>query len=205
MKASIKNDMGAFGVIGCMGGMKMYAETAEIATFAGGCFWCMEPIFDHVNGVNKTRVGYTGGQTKAPTYEEVCTGKTGHAEAIEIHFNPKIVSYDELLTLFWRNIDPTAANQQFADHGPQYRTAIFYHSDQQKKRAEESKSKLNQFKKFPSPIMTEIARATRFYSAEDYHQKYYEKNVLHYNFYKVGSGREAYLKRLWGDTSKIDY
>ena len=157
----------------------------------------MQPSFDQKKGVIQTWVGYTGGNTKNPTYKDICTGKTGHAEAIEIKFNPKIVTYAELLDIFWKNIDPTTLNQQFADQGTQYRTAIFYHSIEQKKQAEESKLKLEKSKKWDKPIVTEIAQSSTFYVAEDEHQKYYEKNVLHYQYYKVGSGRDAYLKRMW--------
>lgn len=173
------------------------AKSLQLATFAGGCFWCMQPAFDSAKGVVITRVGYIGGHTNNPTYDDICTGKTGHAEAIEIQFDPQKINYSQLLEIFWRNIDPTTLNQQFADRGTQYRTAIFYHSEEQKRQAEESKKSLEKSKKFSSPIVTEITRASVFYPAEDYHQKYYEKNVLHYNFYKVGSGRDAYLKRTW--------
>ncbi len=173
------------------------AKSLQVATFAGGCFWCMQPAFDSTKGVVITRVGYIGGHTNNPTYDDICTGKTGHAEAIEIQFDPQKVNYSQLLDIFWRNIDPTTLNQQFADRGTQYRTAIFYHSEEQKKQAEESKQSIEKSKKFSSPIVTEITKASVFYPAEDYHQKYYEKNVLHYNFYKVGSGRDAYLKRTW--------
>jgi methionine-S-sulfoxide reductase len=180
------------------GGISMsHAEKTELATFAGGCFWCMQPSFDQKKGVIQTWVGYTGGHTKNPTYKDICTGKTGHAEAIEIKFNPKIVTYAELLDIFWKNIDPTTLNQQFADQGTQYRTAIFFHSIEQKKQAEESKLKLEKSKKWDKPIVTEITQSSTFYVAEDEHQKYYEKNVLHYQYYKVGSGRDAYLKRMW--------
>jgi peptide methionine sulfoxide reductase msrA/msrB len=181
-----------------LGGKSMTdAKSLQVATFAGGCFWCMQPAFDSTKGVVITRVGYIGGHTNNPTYDDICTGKTGHAEAIEIQFDPQKVNYSQLLDIFWRNIDPTTLNQQFADRGTQYRTAIFYHSEEQKKQAEESKQSIEKSKKFSSPIVTEITKASVFYPAEDYHQKYYEKNVLHYNFYKVGSGRDAYLKRTW--------
>jgi len=171
----------------------------EIATLAGGCFWCMQPPFDSTKGVLLTRVGYVGGHTKNPTYADITTGKTGHAEAIEIVFDPSLISYSNILDIFWKNIDPTTLNQQFADKGTQYRTAIFYHSDLQKKHAEASKKALDATQRYDKKIVTEITPVSQFYVAEDEHQKYYEKNVLHYQFYKVGSGRDAYLKRVWKD------
>jgi methionine-S-sulfoxide reductase len=180
---------------------KESAPKVEKATFAGGCFWCMQPPFDRAPGVISTVVGYTGGTQKNPTYEEVSSGRTGHAEAIEITFDPKKVSYDQLLDIFWRNIDPTTPNRQFADVGTQYRTAIFYHNEEQKKLAVESKRKLNQSGKFDSPIATEIVPASTFYPAEEYHQKYYLKNTAHYKAYRKGSGREGYLKKTWGDSA----
>lgn len=169
------------------------------ATFAGGCFWCMEPPFDQLQGVEATITGYTGGKTANPTYQEVSTGKTGHAEAIQILFDPEIISYAELLEVFWTNIDPTTKNRQFADRGSQYRTAIFYHDEEQKELAIKSKQKLESSGKFDSPIVTEIVPAGEFYRAEEYHQDYYLKNPLHYNNYKIGSGRAGYIKKTWGD------
>lgn len=169
-----------------------------LATFAGGCFWCMEPPFDKVKGVLSVMPGYTGGRTANPTYEEVCSGTTGHAEAVQIEFDPQEVSYKELLDVFWRNIDPTMVNGQFADRGTQYRTAIFYHNDEQKGQAEASKTSLDASKKFDRSVATEIVPASVFYPAEEYHQKYYQKCPLRYNAYKVGSGRAAYLKETWG-------
>ncbi|MCF6149407.1 MAG: peptide-methionine (S)-S-oxide reductase MsrA [Candidatus Kuenenia sp.] len=174
----------------------------EKAIFAGGCFWCMQHPFDQLGGVVSTTVGYTGGNVENPTYEEVCSGKTGHAEAIEILYNPSRISYSELLEVFWRNIDPTAVNRQFADVGSQYRTAIFYHTEEQKKLAEASKKELEKSGKFNRPIVTEIVPSSAFYKAEEYHQKYYEKNPARYNRYKYGSGREPYLKETWGKDSK---
>jgi methionine-S-sulfoxide reductase len=168
------------------------------ATFAGGCFWCMQPPYEKLKGVVKVTVGYTGGHTKNPTYEKVCSGTTGHAEAVEIEYDPKQVTYQQLLDVFWKNIDPTTINAQFADHGDQYRTAIFYHSLEQKKLAEQSKEELQKSGKFDQPIVTEIVPASAFYPAEDYHQQYYKKCPLRYKAYRAGSGREDYLKRLWG-------
>lgn len=174
---------------------KMTTEPQEIAIFAGGCFWCMQPVYDDIKGVLSTRVGYIGGKVPNPTYEQVSMGNTGHAEAIEVKFDPTEVSYEKLLDLFWINIDPTVLNRQFADKGTQYRTAIFYTSEEQKKSALKSKDALEQSKKYDKPIVTEITAATTFYPAEDYHQAYYSKNPIHYNFYKKASGREDYIKR----------
>lgn len=171
----------------------------EKATFAGGCFWCLQPVFDKIPGVISTTVGYTGGRTKNPTYEEVSTGTTGHAEAIEVHYDPEKVSYSEVLDAFWRTIDPTDPRGQFADRGSQYRTAIFYHSDEQKRLALQSKEALSRSGKFSQPIATEITAASPFYPAEEYHQKYYLKQSGHYDAYKVGSGREGFLKKMWGE------
>lgn len=171
------------------------------ATFAGGCFWCMESPFDTLKGVISTLVGYTGGHTKNPTYEEVSSGKTGHAEAIEIVYDPSIISYAELLDVFWKQIDPTARNRQFADGGTQYRTAVFFHSEEQKRLVEESKRKLERSGKFSAPLATEIVPAATFYPAEEYHQKYYKKNPLQYKLYFSGSGREDFLKKMWSPGS----
>lgn len=177
----------------------MNARPLEKATFAGGCFWCLQPIFDQTKGVKSTQVGYTGGRTDEPTYEDVCNGTTGHAEAIEIEFDPKEVSYDRLLELFWHNIDPTQLNRQFADEGTQYRTAIFTHSDEQKRAAESSRKALAASGQFKDPIVTEIAAAPVFWPAEEYHQKYYLKRTFHYNLYHDASGRPDYLRQTWGD------
>lgn len=174
----------------------------EKATFAGGCFWCMQPPFDQLEGVIVTAVGYTGGHTENPSYEEVCAGTTGYAEAVEITYDPWQITYEELLDVFWRNIDPTARNQQFADVGTQYRTAIFYHNEDQKQLAESSKAKLAQSGKFAAPIVTEIVPASTFYEAEDFHQEYYKKNRLGYTMYKYGSGRAHYLQKAWGTEAK---
>ena len=170
----------------------------EKATFAGGCFWCMQPPYDKLKGVVSTTVGYTGGTKPKPTYEEVCAGKTGHAEAVEIAYDPARVGYSELLDVFWKNINPTTLNQQFADAGTQYRTAIFYHNEEQKRLAVASKEKVEKSGKFDRPIVTEIVPASTFYPAEETHQAYYKKCPLPYQFYKTGSGREGYLKKVWG-------
>ena len=177
--------------------VKMAKVKIEKATFAGGCFWCTQPAFDKLKGVISTTVGYTGGTKENPTYEEVCSGKTGHAEALEITYDPQQVSFTELLEIFWKNIDPTKLNQQFFDVGTQYRTSIFYHTEEQKKTAQDSKSKLEKSGKFDQPIVTEIVPASAFYKAEDYHQKYYQKCPLQYKSYKIGSGRDSYLKKIW--------
>jgi peptide-methionine (S)-S-oxide reductase len=171
----------------------------ETATFAGGCFWCMEPPFDELKGVIATTSGYTGGQTKNPTYEEVSAGGTGHAEAIQVTFDPAMVSYAKLLEVFWRNIDPTVRDRQFCDWGSQYRTGIFYHNESQKKLAEESKKKLEHEGRFKGKIVTEISPLTLFYAAEQYHQDFYRKNPLRYNSYRIGCGRDHRLRELWGD------
>jgi methionine-S-sulfoxide reductase len=171
----------------------------EKATFAGGCFWCMEPPFEKLDGVVDVMAGYTGGRTKNPTYEDVCSGTTGHAEAVQVTFDPKKISYQKLLDVFWRNIDPTQVNGQFADHGSQYRSAVFYHTPEQKRLAEESKSELAKSGRFQHPIATEIAPASVFYPAEEYHQDYYKKCSLHYQSYSYGSGRKDFIERVWGE------
>ena len=168
------------------------------ATFAGGCFWCMQPFFDRLKGVKQTLVGYTGGHTANPTYEEVSSGDTGHAEAIEVTYDPKDVSYEKLLNIYWRNIDPTQQNSQFVDHGTQYRSAIFYQNEEQKRIAEQSKKELAVSGRFDKPIMTEITAASRFYPAEDYHQKYYQKSASRYQMYHDHTGREEFKEKHWG-------
>ncbi len=172
----------------------------EKATFAGGCFWCMEPAFEEIDGVVEVISGYSGGQQKNPTYEQVASGKTGHAEAVQITYDPSRVSYEKLLEVFWRQIDPTDEGGQFADRGSQYRTAIFCHSEEQKSLAEKSKEILTKSGKFKKPIVTEIHPYTQFYPAEDYHQDFYKKNSARYESYKHYSGRGLYLKKTWGDS-----
>jgi len=171
----------------------------ETATFAGGCFWCMQPPFDATPGVIKTTVGYTGGHVDDPTYEQVSAGGTGHAESIQIEFDPSKVSYEQLLQIFWHNIDPTARDRQFCDVGHQYRTAIFYHSEAQREAAERSKAALEASGELPGPIVTEIVPATTFWPAEEYHQAYYKKNPIRYRYYRWRCGRDQRLKELWGD------
>ena len=175
----------------------MLSKNLEKATFAGGCFWCMQHPFDELTGVVSTAVGYTGGQKGNPTYEEVCAGKTGHAEAIEIQYDSSQITYSKLLDIFWKNIDPTTLNRQFADVGTQYRTAIFYHNDEQKSLAEASKEEMDMSDIYDKPIVTEITKGSTFYKAEEYHQKYYEKCPVRYKLYKSGSGREQYLEKTW--------
>ena len=172
------------------------AVTAK-ATFAGGCFWCMEEAYDKVPGVISTVSGYMGGQTKNPTYEQVSSGRTGHAEVVQVEYDPAKVSYEKLLDAFWRNIDPTQKDAQFCDHGTQYRSAIFYHDDEQRRLAEASRAALAKNKPFKGEIVTQIAKADVFYPAEDYHQDYHQKNPVRYKFYKTGCGREARLQQLW--------
>ena len=170
----------------------------EKATFAGGCFWCMEEALDKVDGVVSTTSGYTGGRTKNPTYHEVSAGGTGHAEAVEVLYDPAKVGYAKLLEVFWRNIDPTTPDRQFCDGGTQYRSAIFYHDEAQKRLAEASKQALVKTKPFKEPIFTEILPVTEFYPAEEYHQDFYQKNPIRYRVYKFNCGRTQRLQELWG-------
>jgi peptide-methionine (S)-S-oxide reductase len=170
----------------------------DTAIFAGGCFWCMEPPYDQLPGVVSTTSGYIGGQTKNPTYEQVSGGKTGHTEAVQVVFDPKKVTYQKLLEVFWRNIDPTTANAQFCDHGSQYRSGIFFLNEEQHRLAVASREQVERTKPFREPIVTEITRATTFYPAEDYHQDYYKKNPLRYKFYRANCGRDSRLEQLWG-------
>ena len=172
------------------------ASQQQIATFAGGCFWCVEADFDKVPGVLSTTSGYTGGQVANPSYEQVSHGGTGHAEAVEIAFDPAKVSYQKLLDVFWHNIDPLAKDRQFCDHGRQYRSAIFYRNDEQRRLAEAAKAEVAM--RFKEPIATEIVPAGPFYKAEDYHQDYYSKNPIRYKFYRFNCGRDARLEELWG-------
>jgi peptide-methionine (S)-S-oxide reductase len=168
------------------------------AIFSGGCFWCMEPPFDKTNGVIATISGYIGGTLNHPTYEQVSAGGTGHAEAVKIVYDPSKVSYSELLHIFWRNVDPLRKDAQFCDTGHQYRSAIFYLDDEQKKLAEESKEELEKSGRFSQPVVTEIAKAGPFYPAEKYHQDYYVKNPNRYTFYRWSCGRDARLEQIWG-------
>jgi peptide methionine sulfoxide reductase msrA/msrB len=174
-------------------------KTILKATFAGGCFWCVESDFEKVHGVVEVISGYTGGQKKNPTYKEVSSGGTGHVEAVQVLYDPAKVTYGDLLDIFWKHVDPTDANGQFVDRGPQYRTVIFYHDDDQKRLAEESKGELAKSGRFDRPIVTEIVKFSEFYEAEDYHQDYYKKNPIRYKYYRFGSGRDKFLRTVWGD------
>ncbi len=171
----------------------------ELATLAGGCFWCMVPPFINLPGVIQVLSGYTGGDTENPTYKEVCYGVSGHLEAVQITFDPQTVAYEKLLEVFWQQIDPTDAGGQFADRGTSYQTAIFYHNENQRLAAEASKEALNQSRRFSAPVATLILPAKAFYPAEDYHQDYYKKNPAHYKGYRAGSGREAFIKTQWAE------
>jgi peptide-methionine (S)-S-oxide reductase len=177
-------------------GASAQTSTAK-AIFAGGCFWCVEADFDKVAGVISTTSGYINGSVKNPTYQQVSAGGTGHAEAVEIVYDPTKVSYEKLLDVFWRNIDPLVKDKQFCDSGDMYRTAIFYLDDEQKKLAEETKKKV-EAKFAPRAVYTQIAKADTFYKAEDYHQDYYKKNEARYNFYRWNCGRDQRLEQLWG-------
>ena len=174
------------------------AATRAVATFAGGCFWCMEGPFDSIDGVASVTSGYTGGKKDKPTYEEVSAGGTGHAESVQIVFDPAKVTYAKLLDAFWHNVDPLQQNGQFCDIGTQYRSAIFYHDDAQRAAAEESKRALEQDPRFKGKIVTEIVPASTFYPAEEYHQQYYRKNPKRYHEYRFGCGRDRRLEELWG-------
>ncbi len=174
----------------------------KTAIFAGGCFWCMQSPFDHAKGVVKTVVGYTGGSKEDATYEKVSSETTQHREAIEVTYDPSQISYNQLIDLFWQQIKPTQTDGQFHDIGESYRTAIYYGNDEEKKAAEAAKEKLAKSGKFDKPIATEILPAKPFYSAEEYHQKYYQKNPGAYQVYHIGSGRVIYLKKTWDDEKK---
>ena len=170
-------------------------EKMEKATFGGGCFWCMESPFEQLEGVQSVIAGYSGGEIKNPTYEQVKTGKTGYVETVQITYNPDKVPYKELLEIYWRNINPTQKNGQFNDEGPQYRTVIFYHNSLQKKWAEESKKELDKSGIFKKSIVTEITEFKSFYPAEEYHQDYYKKNTIKYKMYRALSGRDRFIKK----------
>jgi len=178
------------------------AQQQEKAIFAAGCFWCTEDAFEKVPGVISAVSGYTGGKVKNPSYEQVSSGRTGHAEAVLVTFDPKKVSYEKLLDVFWLNHDPTVNDRQFCDSGSQYRPAIFYTSPEQKRLAEASKAKWDKEKPSRQPILTEITPASEFYPAEEYHQDYYKKNPIQYKFYVTGCGRYNRLDNLWGDLRK---
>ena len=203
---NIRNLLLALGASLLIGATSIHAQIAKPAVtpvyakaiFAGGCFWCMEHPFDILPGVVSTTSGYTGGQKVKPTYEEVSSGSTGHTEAVQVVYDPQKVTYEKLLDVFWHNIDPTVKNEQFCDHGTQYRSGIFYVDDEQRRLAEASKTALDRNKPFKGAIVTEITRATEFYPAEDYHQDYYLKNPVRYKYYRSGCGRDNRLTQLWG-------
>lgn len=169
------------------------------ATFAGGCFWCMEAVFDEMEGVESVTSGYTGGDVENPSYEEVKKGDTGHYEAVHIKYDPSVISYGELLDIYWHNIDPTDPEGQFVDKGPQYRTAIFYHNLKQKEIAEKSKRELEESGVFDKPVVTEIKEFDKFYEAEDYHQDYYKKCPLRFERFESASGRRKFKAKIWKD------
>ena len=175
------------------------SQNTEKAYFAGGCFWCMEPPFEVLDGVLEATSGYMGGETENPTYEQVSMGNTGHAEVVEIEYDPNIITYSELLEVFWRNIDPTALNYQFADVGSQYRTEIFTVGPNQMEEALNSKEELEKSNKFDKPIVTAITEAPVFYIAEEYHQDFYKKQSARYKIYAEASGRKGFLEDTWGD------
>jgi peptide-methionine (S)-S-oxide reductase len=168
------------------------------AYFAGGCFWCMEEAFEKVEGVLSVTSGYMGGTVANPSYEDVSAGRTGHAESIEVAYDPAKVSYRKLLDTFWRNVDPITPNAQFCDHGSQYRSAIFFQTDEEKREVEASKQAIEQSKRFKEPIVTQIVMVSQFYPAEEYHQDFYKKNPIRYKFYKYNCGRAQRLEELWG-------
>jgi peptide methionine sulfoxide reductase msrA/msrB len=178
------------------------SENYETATFAAGCFWCIHEVFKSLDGVKEVVSGYTGGEVENPTYEDVSEGYTGHFEAVQITYDPLVISYADLLNIFWRNIDPTDDGGQFIDRGSQYLTAIFYHNEMQKELAIKSKNLLESSKKFDKPIATQILPLKKFYKAEDYHQDYYKKNPINYKYYKLHSGRIDRLKKIWKDNDK---
>jgi peptide methionine sulfoxide reductase msrA/msrB len=176
----------------------LFAESnLKKATFAGGCFWCMEAPFEKLEGVEQVISGYTDGHKENPSYKEVSAGGTGHAEAVQVLYDPSKISYTKLLETFWRQIDPTDPNGQFVDRGSQYRTGIFYHNNEEKILAEKSKKGLEQSGRYDKPIVTEIVEASTFYEAEEYHQDYYKKNPIRYKYYRFNSGRDRYLKKVW--------
>lgn len=177
-------------------------NTFEKATFAGGCFWCMVKPFHEQPGIESVVSGYTGGTKANPTYEEVCSDTTGHYEAVQITFDPEVYPYEKLVELFWQQIDPTDVGGQFGDRGSSYQTAIFYHNQEQKQIAEHSKAKLQESSRFSLPIVTPILPVKEFYPAEEYHQDYYKKQPVHYNAYRIGSGRAGFIDKHWGESNE---
>jgi peptide-methionine (S)-S-oxide reductase len=169
------------------------------AVFAGGCFWSMQKAFDGIPGVTRVTAGYAGGALENPTYEQVETGQTGHAESVQVVYQPDRISYDSLLLIYWHHIDPTTPNQAFCDHGPQYRSIIFYGDEEQRREAEASRAALDRSGRFRTPVVTAIQPASPFYPAEEYHQQFYKKNPERYEAYRIGCRRDARMKELWGD------
>jgi peptide-methionine (S)-S-oxide reductase len=179
-------------------GQAAESGTMAKAYFAGGCFWCMEEAFEKVDGVLDVLSGYMGGSVKNPSYEDVSAGRTGHAESVEVRYDPRKLTYPQLLEVFWRNVDPVTPEAQFCDHGNQYRAAIFYQGEEEKRLAEESKRAIEQSKQFSTPIATQVTAASEFYPAEEYHQDFYKKNPFRYKYYKFTCGRAQRLEALWG-------
>lgn len=188
---------GVFAFAATAGSSLKNEDRLETATFAGGCFWCIEADFESVPGVKKVISGYTGGHDPDPDYQSVSSGTTGHAEAVQVFYDPELVTYDTLLTIFWRHINPTDADGQFVDRGSQYRPEIFYHTENQKQQALASRKALNKAGIFEKPVVTPVTRFEKFFSAEDYHQDYFKKNRIQYKYYRLGSGRDQFLKRIW--------
>jgi peptide-methionine (S)-S-oxide reductase len=195
--------LAAFGIVIAEGNEIDKPATANDSTataiFAGGCFWSIQKLFDHVEGVISTTAGFTGGTKKNPSYEDVSYTNTGHLESVKVVYDPQKVSYEKLLSAYWHDIDPTTKDQAFCDSGPEYNSAVFYTTDEQKRVAEASKAQIEKTKPFKAPILTTIRPASEFYAAEDYHQEFYKKNPVRYQMYKIGCQRDARLKELWGD------
>lgn len=191
--------LGLLGLSPAPAGPARSASSEAVALFAGGCFWSMQKAFDGVTGVVAVTAGYAGGSSKHPTYQDVETGTTGHAESVEVTYDPARISYERLLDIYWHHIDPLTANAAFCDHGPQYRSIIFYRDAEQRRLAEASKRALDASHRFPTPIVTAIQAATPFYPAEEYHQQFYKKNPARYEAYRIGCRRDARLQQLWGD------
>lgn len=184
--------------VGLQDGNAMDTPKLAKAYFAGGCFWCMEEAFEKVEGVVEVVSGYMGGTVKNPSYEDVSSGRTGHAESVEVRYDSSKVTYTQLLETFWRNVDPLTADAQFCDHGNQYRAVIFFQGDEQQRAAQESKQAIEQSKRFTAPLVTEVTSASEFYPAEEYHQDFYKKNPIRYKYYKFTCGRAQRLETLWG-------
>jgi len=176
-------------------------EGFEVATFAGGCFWCVEAGFEKLDGVEEVVSGYTGGDVENPTYGQVSSGVTGHVEAVQVYYDPEVITYGQLVNSLWRQTNPTDNGGQFYDRGKEYRTGIFYHNEQQRVEAEKSKAALNASGRFDKPVLTELHSFTKFWPAEDYHQDYYKKNPIRYKLYRYRSGRDEFIETIWGDDS----